>query len=127
MARFTETDQAARLLQQILAMPSAGGDSGASDGQDAWMSAYEPGDAEADAAPAPWSYAAAPVDVAPPPAAFAGEAVVREIVETRAGQVELKLHVAPQAAAEAPGGQGETVGDFFRRVVRPLPTDPSTV
>ncbi len=120
MARFTETDQAAQLLQQILALPSTGGAAPSSDRPDAQGSAYTPNRVEADPDPV-WT-------VPPPlPSAGAVQSVVREVVKTRAGEVELKLYVASQAAThEVLDFDGETVAGFFQRVVRPLSSaDPS--
>jgi hypothetical protein len=134
MARFTETDEAAQLLQQILSMSTA---------------ARPPHPGSAPAPPAYWDERATddapsgdesitmtfvtepdppspagPAPDMPPPPAFPGT-VIRELVTTHAGQVQLTLHASPQHAPNLPDGRagsdGETVAEFFRRVVRPLP------
>jgi len=139
MARFTETDEAAQLLQQILSMSTTARPSHPGDAPDA--PAYWDEDATDDAQSADETIPTAPVaepmltspagsaPATPPPSAFPGT-VIRELVTTHAGQVQLTLHASPQYAPDLPGGavgsgldgsDGETVADFFRRVVRPLP------
>ncbi|MCS7080851.1 MAG: hypothetical protein NZ585_12500 [Chloracidobacterium sp.] len=122
MARFTETDQAARLLQQILAMPSTTSAPVLSDDlEETWASAYATDASKSAPVPTPFAHTTAPVNTAPLSASLSGgDAGVREMVATRAEQAELTLRVTPQPAANKyPGLDGETVGSFFRRVVRP--------
>jgi hypothetical protein len=128
MARFTETDEAAQLLQQILSMPTdarptypgsapeapadwdehATNDAQSADESITMTFVTEPGP------PSP----AGPAPDMPPPPAFPGT-VIRELVTTHAGQVQLTLRTS---APTLPGSSdAETVAAFFRRVVRPLP------
>ncbi|QUV99540.1 hypothetical protein J8C02_08945 [Chloracidobacterium sp. MS 40/45] len=131
MARFTETDEAAQLLQQILSMSTAARPPHPNDAPAYWdeNATNEPqsGDEsvtmalvmEPDSPPS-----AGPAPDMPPPPVFPGT-VIRELVTTHAGQVQLTLHASPQHAPNLPdgmaGSDGETVADFFRRVVRPFP------
>ncbi len=131
MARFTETDEAAQLLQQILSMPTDARLPHPSDAPDAldartyWDENATDDARSADEAvtlrfvtePTPDTPAEpAPVSPAGPPAS---ETVIRELVTTHAGQVQLTLRTSTQTA---PGSSdAETVAAFFRRVVRPLP------
>jgi hypothetical protein len=133
MARFTETDEAAQLLQQILSMPTDARPTYPGSAPEAPADWDE--HAADDARPANESLTMTPVTEpglpspagpAPdrPPPAFPGT-VIRELVTTHAGQVQLTLHTSPQHAPNLPDGRagsgGETVAEFFRRVVRPLP------
>ncbi len=104
MARFTETDQAASLLQRILTLSLRGGLPPSAGGAEARLPATE-----SDEAVIP--PATARTQLAP------SETVARELVATRAGYVQLTLHVP---ANEPERFDGETVGRFFRRAVRPL-------
>ncbi|OYT72801.1 MAG: hypothetical protein CFK52_04095 [Chloracidobacterium sp. CP2_5A] len=108
MARFAETDQAASLLQQILALSPSAGSAAAAD----WRAAES---GEAAMPPAPWASPDLPATAQPRLAA--SETMVRELVATRAGYVQLTLHVS---ASESERLDWETVGQFFRRAVRPL-------
>ncbi|QUW03180.1 hypothetical protein J8C06_01680 [Chloracidobacterium validum] len=130
MARFTETDQAARLLQQIVTMPAAlqpvsYPETPPPPTRTPWAETAEPVATDPLPPTTLEAHESAPV---PPPSMStsmsSGEAVVRELVVTRAGQVQLTLHVPPGQPAPF---NGETVGQFFQRVVRPLPpSDQST-
>ncbi len=123
MARFTETDEAAQLLQQILSMSTAARPPHPGDAPDA-LDAQADWDGNAtDDAPAADETMTLRFVPEPTPDAPAGptaaETVIRELVTTHAGQVQLTLRTSAQTL---PGSSdAETVADFFRRVVRPLP------
>ncbi|MGQ9897555.1 MAG: hypothetical protein ACUVR8_08395 [Acidobacteriota bacterium] len=128
MARFTETDEAAQLLQQILTMSTS---ATACPTQPSDIPTYQQEDAtNGDAQYETASPVATPTlpfsskplaSSLPPPPAFPGT-VIREVVTTQAGQAQPTLRTPPQETpGDVAGLGGETVADFFRRVVRPLP------
>ncbi len=123
MARFTETDEAAQLLQQILSMPTdarlphPGDAPDALDARTYWDENATDDAQSADEA-VTLRFVSEPAPDAPA-GPTASETVIRELVTTHAGQVQLTLRTSTQTA---PGSSdAETVADFFRRVVRPLP------
>ncbi len=133
MARFTETDEAAQLLQQILSMPTDARlpyPGSAPEAPADWDEADWDENATNDAHSAdeavtlqlvtgPTPDTPAEPAPAPPPLPAASETVIRELVTTHAGQVQLTLRTS---APTLPGSSdAETVAAFFRRVVRPLP------
>jgi hypothetical protein len=136
MARFTETNEAAQLLQQILAMSTAAQPPQSTGVPEAAAYLYD--DAEDDLQAPDKTSPAGPFlsPVAPPPVGAAlpqrllpaaPGRVIREVVTTQAGQVQLTLHTSGQLPLSSSGLDAETVAEFFQRVVRPLPnTDLST-
>lgn len=119
MARFTETDEAAQLLQQILAMSTAAApESGRTPDLPAATNVFMHSEDEtvemqslSGTLPAPPRRS----DQAP------AASIIQEIVTTSVGQVQLTLRAAAQDLPDDTTGSEETVADFFRRVVRPFP------
>ncbi|WP_058866968.1 hypothetical protein [Chloracidobacterium thermophilum] len=120
MARFTETDEAAQLLQQILSMSTAARPTypGSAPEAPADWDEHATADAQSVDEAMTLRFIPEPTPV-PPPLPAASETVIRELVTTHAGQVQLTLRTSAQTL---PGSSdAETVAAFFRRVVRPLP------